>query len=47
VLETMGGRKRAISRLPLAEGWTRTRDLPAPVGRTFRELYKAQRSHLG
>ncbi|RFU45619.1 lactate utilization protein B [Paraburkholderia sp. DHOC27] len=47
VLETMGGRKRAIARLPLAEGWTNTRDLPAPVGRTFRELYAAQRSHLG
>jgi L-lactate dehydrogenase complex protein LldF len=47
VLERMGGRRRAIARLPLAAGWTNTRDLPAPVGRTFRELYAAQRSHLG
>jgi L-lactate utilization protein LutB len=47
VLEKMGGRRRAIGRLPLAAGWTNTRDMPAPVGRTFRELYAAQRSHLG
>jgi L-lactate utilization protein LutB len=47
VLERMGGRRRAIARLPLAAGWTNTRDMPAPVGRTFRELYAAQRSHLG
>jgi L-lactate utilization protein LutB len=47
VLEMVGGRRRAISRLPLAAGWTNTRDMPAPVGRTFRELYAAQRSHLG
>ena len=47
VLERMGGSKKAISRLPLGGGWTNTRDLPAPVGRTFRELYKAQRSHIG
>jgi L-lactate dehydrogenase complex protein LldF len=47
ILERMGGRRRAIGRLPLAAGWTNTRDMPAPVGRTFRELYAAQRSHLG
>jgi L-lactate dehydrogenase complex protein LldF len=47
VLEQMGGPKRAIARLPLGGGWTNTRDMPAPVGRTFRELYAAQRSHLG
>ncbi|MFM0287361.1 lactate utilization protein B [Paraburkholderia megapolitana] len=47
VLEKMGGQKRAIARLPLGGGWTNTRDMPAPVGRTFRELYKAQRSHIG
>ncbi|MDR5819810.1 MULTISPECIES: lactate utilization protein B [unclassified Caballeronia] len=47
VLERMGGKNRSIARLPLGAGWTATRDMPAPVGRTFRELYKAQRSHLG
>ncbi|WP_250476516.1 lactate utilization protein B [Caballeronia sp. INML1] len=47
VLERMGGERKAISRLPFGKGWTGTRDMPAPVGRTFRELYKAQHSHLG
>jgi len=47
ILERMGGSRKAISRLPLGGGWTHTRDMPAPVGRTFRELYKAQRSHIG
>ncbi|SAK65779.1 4Fe-4S ferredoxin [Caballeronia fortuita] len=47
VLERMGGNNKAISRLPLGAGWTATRDMPAPVGRTFRELYKAQHSHIG
>ncbi|BBP95803.1 iron-sulfur-binding protein [Burkholderia sp. SFA1] len=47
VLERMGGNRKTISRLPLGAGWTGTRDMPAPVGRTFRELYKAQHSHLG
>jgi L-lactate dehydrogenase complex protein LldF len=48
VLERMGGRNRSIAKLPLGgAGWTNTRDMPAPVGRTFRELYAAQRSHIG
>jgi L-lactate dehydrogenase complex protein LldF len=47
VLERMGGSRKSISRLPMAAGWTGTRDMPAPIGRTFRELYKAQQSHLG
>ncbi|WP_277186394.1 lactate utilization protein B [Caballeronia sp. BR00000012568055] len=47
VLERMGGSGKSISRLPFGAGWTGTRDMPAPVGRTFRELYKAQRSHIG
>ncbi|MET0207591.1 MAG: lactate utilization protein B [Burkholderiaceae bacterium] len=37
-------RKRAdahgmIHRLPLGKGWTEERDMPAPAGRTFRDLY--------
>jgi L-lactate dehydrogenase complex protein LldF len=47
VLERMGGQGKSISRLPFGAGWTGTRDMPAPVGRTFRELYKAQHSHIG
>jgi L-lactate dehydrogenase complex protein LldF len=47
ILERMGGRKKTIARLPFGAGWTHTRDMPAPVGRTFRELYKAHRSHIG
>jgi L-lactate dehydrogenase complex protein LldF len=46
VLEKMGGRTRSIGRLPFGQGWTATREMPAPVGRTFRELYAAQRTHV-
>jgi len=43
VLRLMGGAKGRISRLPLGSGWTLGRDMPAPEGRTFRELYAARR----
>ena len=40
----MSGRDGVIHRLPGAgAGWTRERDLPAPAGRTFRDLYAARR----
>jgi L-lactate dehydrogenase complex protein LldF len=32
-----------IRSLPLASGWTAHRDFPAPSGKTFMELYRAQR----
>jgi L-lactate dehydrogenase complex protein LldF len=33
-----------LSRLPFAKPWTKLRDLPAPEGRTFQQLYaKMQR----
>jgi L-lactate dehydrogenase complex protein LldF len=39
VLAWSGGTDRTIRQLPLAGGWTGGRDLPAPEGRTFRDLY--------
>jgi L-lactate dehydrogenase complex protein LldF len=43
LLVAAGRRDGAISRLPLGGGWTATRDLPAPEGRTFRELWRERR----
>jgi len=40
VLRVIAGRQQYVRRLPLGSGWTRVRDLPAPAGRTFRDLYK-------
>jgi len=48
VLRMMGGREGMIRRLPLGGGWTAERDMPAPAGRTFRDLYREHtrtRSH--
>ncbi len=42
LLRTMGGTRGRIGRLPLGAGWTLMRDMPAPEGRTFRELYAAR-----
>ncbi|WP_119153449.1 lactate utilization protein B [Caldimonas tepidiphila] len=39
-LAGQGGRMR---QLPGAGGWTRTRDLPTPPGKTFKELYAGRR----
>ncbi len=43
VLKAMGGQRGLIHRIPFAAGWTGSRDMPAPAGRTFRDLYR-QRS---
>jgi L-lactate dehydrogenase complex protein LldF len=39
-LAAMGGRRGRLARLPLAGGWTRHRDMPAPAGRTFMDSYR-------
>ena len=43
VLKTMGGRDGLIHKLPIGAGWTEDRDMPAPAGRTFRDLYRERR----
>lgn len=44
VLRWMGGDRKLIRSLPVGKGWTDTRDMPAPVGKTFRELYREKRA---
>jgi L-lactate dehydrogenase complex protein LldF len=39
------GRGGRFRRLPLAGGWTATRDLPAPQGRTFMSRWQATKRH--
>jgi L-lactate dehydrogenase complex protein LldF len=42
-MRMMAGGKKTISKLPFAGGWTDYRDMPAPSGKTFSELYKERR----
>ena len=42
VASMMGGREKLIHSLPGIDGWTHGRDMPAPEGKTFRELYAAR-----
>ena len=43
VLKWMGGAEGMIHKLPIGGGWTAERDMPAPAGRTFRDLYAERR----
>jgi L-lactate dehydrogenase complex protein LldF len=43
LLHWQGGAERMLHRIPGAGGWTGGRDMPAPAGRTFRELYARRR----
>lgn len=46
VLQRAGGSGGRLARLPLGRGWSATRDMPAPSGRTFRDQYREyQRNH--
>jgi L-lactate dehydrogenase complex protein LldF len=42
-LAWLGRDKGRFASLPLAKGWTQTRDMPAPQGATFQAQWKAQR----
>jgi len=42
LLGAMGRRAGRFRRLPLAGGWTVSRDLPAPAGQTFQALWRAR-----
>jgi L-lactate dehydrogenase complex protein LldF len=44
LLAYAGKRAGRFKRLPLAAGWTRYRDMPAPQGATFRAQWKARKS---
>jgi L-lactate dehydrogenase complex protein LldF len=43
LLSAFGRRRGALGWLPLAGGWTDTRDLPAPQGSTFQQAWKTRR----
>jgi len=40
LMHRLGRRRGALGWLPLATGWTNTRDLPAPQGQTFQQAWK-------
>ncbi len=42
VLSIAAGARGRLSSLPFAGGWTRSRDLPAPQGRTFQAQWRAR-----
>ena len=44
MLKLWGGSIRLIHGLPLARGWTDNRDMPAPSGKTFTEMYRDRSS---
>ena len=44
VMKWWGGRDGMIRSLPIGSGWTDGRDLPAPTGKTFRELYRQRQA---
>jgi iron-sulfur cluster-binding protein len=44
MLSVLGGSRRRIGSLPLASGWTRYRDMPAPEGQTFTQQWAARKA---
>jgi L-lactate dehydrogenase complex protein LldF len=47
ILSRLGGSSHRLKALPLAGGWTRYRDFPAPEGRTFLQQYEAAKAAKG
>lgn len=47
LLAALGGRRRALRRLPFAGAWTASRDLPAPQGATFIAQMRKRRPTRG
>ena len=45
-LSAAGGSSRSFRYLPFASGWTRHRDLPAPQGRTFQQLWAERKQGI-
>ena len=43
-LGNLGSDRGRFASLPLAGGWTRHRDMPAPQGRTFMDQYKTRQN---
>jgi L-lactate dehydrogenase complex protein LldF len=43
LLSVMHRGRKTIKRLPFLSGWTATRDMPTPSGKTFIELYKKRK----
>jgi L-lactate dehydrogenase complex protein LldF len=43
ILSILGGSKSRLRRLPLAGGWTNSRDLPAPEGKSFVQQWQAEK----
>ncbi len=44
LLRILGGRRGHIGGLPLARGWTNKRDLPAPEGKTFHDIWRHKKN---
>ena len=38
----LAGRKGSLTSMPMAGGWTKYRDLPAPEGKTFQQQWQAK-----
>jgi L-lactate dehydrogenase complex protein LldF len=40
LLHRLGRERGVLQRLPLAGGWTRSRDFPSPAARTFQRQWR-------